>query len=86
MHLRDRQGVHGVLTATATDFQYRISRKDSTPAGARCQTPANTVLGGPATAGTLRADEEVHCYRVTGAASDSYWLGVRSTDRWAARY
>ncbi|MEU4155980.1 hypothetical protein [Actinoplanes sp. NPDC026670] len=74
-----------LLTAAATDFQYRISRKDTSPAGAKCQTPANTVLGGPAVAGDLRTDEDLHCYRVTAAAADSYWLGVRSTGL-AARY
>ncbi|BEL10918.1 hypothetical protein Q0Z83_091090 [Actinoplanes sichuanensis] len=74
-----------LLTAAATDFQYRISRKDTSAAGAKCQTPANTVLGGPAMAGDLRTDEDLHCYRVTAAAADSYWLGVRSTGL-AARY
>ena len=74
-----------VLSASATDFQYRLHREDASPAGATCRTPSNTVLGGPALAGALRTDDEVHCYRVTGAAADSYWLGVRST-KYAARY
>ncbi|MBO3739603.1 hypothetical protein [Actinoplanes flavus] len=74
-----------VLTAAATGFQYRIHREDYSPAGARCEKASNTVLGGPALAGTLRTDDEVRCYRVTASAADKYWLGVRSTG-YAARY
>jgi hypothetical protein len=74
-----------LLSAAATDFQYRISRKDTSPAGAKCQTPSSTVLGGPAVAGALRTDEDLHCYRVTASAADSWWLAVRSTGN-AARY
>ncbi|GAA0439250.1 hypothetical protein GCM10009531_31920 [Actinoplanes capillaceus] len=74
-----------MLTAAAADFQYRIHREDYSPAGARCETPSNSVLGGPALAGTLRTDDEVRCYRVTASAADSHWLGVRSTG-YAARY
>jgi hypothetical protein len=75
-----------VMTAAPADFQYRLSRKDSSPATARCETPVNTVLGGPAMSGTLVRDEEVRCYRVTPkSTAEAYWLGVRSTE-YSARY
>lgn len=74
-----------VMTASAADFQYRIARRDSTVAGATCQAPSNRVLGGPALTGTMTAQDDLRCYRVTADAADNYWLGVRST-AYSARY
>ncbi len=74
-----------VMTASAASFQYRITRKDATIAGAACETPPNTVLGGPAITGTMTAPDDLRCYRVTAAAADNYWIGVRSTS-YGARY
>jgi hypothetical protein len=75
-----------VLTGSPSDAQFRVSRRDASPAGAKCRTPASTVLGGPATAGTLTAPDEVHCFRITTTASTVFWLGPRSTTDSAARY
>ncbi|WP_436525597.1 hypothetical protein [Actinoplanes sp. HUAS TT8] len=74
-----------VMTAAASSFQYRITRKDVTIAGATCQTPSNTALGGPAMTGTMTAPDDLRCYRVIAAETDDYWLGVRSAGG-AARY
>ncbi|MEU8237369.1 hypothetical protein AB0C07_03900 [Actinoplanes missouriensis] len=75
-----------VLTAMAANVQYRLIRRDASPAGAKCQTPASTVLGGPAAAGTLTAPDDVRCYRVSTTAATTFWLGVRSGTDYAARY
>ncbi|MFB9333074.1 hypothetical protein [Actinoplanes octamycinicus] len=73
-----------VMTAAAENVQYRIGRRDAT--GAACQTPANTVLGGIAATGTLAARDDIRCYRVSAAAADNYWLGVRNTADRSVKY
>ncbi|MBB2945639.1 hypothetical protein FB565_005397 [Actinoplanes lutulentus] len=74
-----------VLVAQPANVQYRVSRRDASPAGAKCQAPASTVLGGPGAAGTLTGAGDVRCYRVSTSASAVFWLGLRSTDH-TARY
>ncbi|BCJ43350.1 hypothetical protein GCM10010168_43410 [Actinoplanes ianthinogenes] len=73
-----------VMRAAAENVQYRVGRRDAT--GATCQTPGNTVLGGVAATGTLAARDDIRCYRVTAAAADNYWLGVRNTADNSVRY
>lgn len=64
------------VTAEATDAQYRVTRRDAGATTATCATPASTTLGGPGVVETLQAADDIHCYRVTGSAADSYWLGA----------
>lgn len=59
------------------DTSFRISRKDSSAAGADCRTPASTVVGGAPSADDVTAVDDVHCYRLTGGESDSFWTSVR---------
>ncbi|WP_433827634.1 hypothetical protein ACQP2E_37320 [Actinoplanes sp. CA-015351] len=74
-----------VIVASTANVQYRVSRRDSSPISAKCQTPASTVLGSPGNAGTVTAPDEVHCYRVTTSTATTFWLGLRSAGD-SARY
>ncbi|WP_229067675.1 hypothetical protein [Actinoplanes sp. DH11] len=75
-----------VLVASPGTVQYRVSRRDSSPTGANCRTPASTTLGAPGSAGTLTAPDDIHCFRVAATADTILWLGLRSDGSNAARY
>lgn len=76
------QAYEVMLHADTAGAQYRITRKDATPAGAKCQAVTSTVLGGPASAGSVTAYDDIRCYRFTTTAADSYWVGARGAAQW----
>ncbi|SDT75175.1 hypothetical protein [Actinoplanes derwentensis] len=69
-----------IAVSNRTDGQYRINRRDATGAG--CQAPATTGFGGRASAGTVAATDDIHCYRFSAAAGDHYWINVRGGHGW----
>jgi hypothetical protein len=70
------------LSADRAGSGYRVTRKDATPAGAKCQAVTSTVLGGPASAGTVTDSDDIRCYRFTTTAADNYWVGARDATQW----
>ena len=75
-----------LVTADAVDATYRVNRRDSSPAGATCTPVTSTTFAGAPSTGSIAARDDVRCHRITGAAAtDAFFLGVRSHDR-ALRY
>ncbi|AGL14589.1 hypothetical protein [Actinoplanes sp. N902-109] len=64
-------------TAPAT---YRVTRRDATPAGAKCSAAGATTIGSKGATGSITARDDLRCYRITAATTDSYFVGVRSHD------
>jgi hypothetical protein len=80
------QAYTAIMTADAVDGTYRVNRRDATPAGAKCAAITSTTVGGRPSTGSIAARDDVHCYRISGAAAtDAFWVGVRSSAR-NARY
>ncbi|MFC7530338.1 hypothetical protein [Actinoplanes sp. GCM10030250] len=82
--LREGQAYSLAVVARPTSGDYRISRKDATTRGADCRTPASTLVGGPASAGSIAAADDIQCYRLSGSETESFWAAVRSNG--AVRY
>jgi hypothetical protein len=80
------QAYTAIMTADAVDGTYRVNRRNSTPAGAKCTAITSTTVGGRPSTGSIAARDDIHCYRISGAAAtDAFWVGVRSNAR-DARY
>ncbi|MEU9302660.1 hypothetical protein [Streptomyces sp. NPDC048269] len=56
---------------------YKLVRRDVS-ATANCTVPASTKVGGPSTPFDLTSALDARCVRVTGAASDKFWLSSRT--------
>jgi len=67
-----------VLWWRASTSTYRLSRRDTSPQGLRCDPVAGTTLGGRSTAGVLMGADDVRCYEFTATAGTRYLMGVRS--------
>ncbi|MFD5436878.1 hypothetical protein ACFWJ4_32610, partial [Kitasatospora sp. NPDC127067] len=58
---------------------YKIARRDISQS-ANCLIPASTKVGGPGTSFDLSSALDARCVRLTGASSDKYTLGIRTSD------
>ncbi|MEV6306103.1 hypothetical protein AB0M02_42290 [Actinoplanes sp. NPDC051861] len=77
--LRAGEAYSLAVVGRPTSTEYRVGRRDSSPAGADCDTPVSTAAGGPATAGSITAADDIKCYRLSGAAAESFWANVRDS-------
>ncbi|MGW2870957.1 hypothetical protein [Kitasatospora sp. NPDC001225] len=58
---------------------YKIARRDIS-SSANCLVPASTRVGGPGASFDLASALDARCVRLTGASSDKYTLGIRTSD------
>ena len=65
-----------LLSSTLGDT-YELVRRDVSQT-ASCSAPASTAVGGPSTPYVLTSDLYAACERVTAAAADKMWFGVRT--------
>ncbi|APU40738.1 hypothetical protein [Streptomyces sp. TN58] len=56
---------------------YKLARRDIS-ATAKCAVPASTKVGGQAVSFDLTSVLDARCVRVSGAATDKFWLGART--------
>ncbi|MEU4358814.1 hypothetical protein [Streptomyces virginiae] len=69
------------LLESAGMYSVKLARRDVSSA-ATCTATASTKVGGPSTPIMLGTPLDARCLRVSGAATDKFWLG----DRMAGRY
>ncbi|MEU4731480.1 hypothetical protein [Streptomyces sp. NPDC023588] len=62
-------------------YSVKLARRDVSST-ATCSATASTKVGGPSTPVELGAPLDARCLRISGAATDKFWLG----DRMAGRY
>ncbi|MFD6227261.1 hypothetical protein ACFWFZ_10305, partial [Streptomyces sp. NPDC060232] len=62
-------------------YPVQVARRDVS-SGATCTATSSTKVGGPSTPIVLGAPLDARCLRISGAATDKFWLG----DRMAGRY
>ncbi|MFJ3723980.1 hypothetical protein ACIPYQ_15590 [Streptomyces sp. NPDC090045] len=67
-----------VFTGWGTDT-YKVVRRDISPT-AKCTTPASTAVGGQSVPFDLTSPLDARCVRVTGAATDKFWLSSRTLE------
>ena len=70
-----------IVEGTAASGTYALHRRDLTGAAAGCRTITDTKVGGPALPGTLTSAGDLHCYRVTAAATDRLAIDSRDPDK-----
>ncbi|MFD7260523.1 hypothetical protein [Streptomyces sp. NPDC059874] len=56
---------------------YKLVRRDISPT-AKCTAPASTAVGGQSVGFDLTSALDARCVRVTGAATDKFWLAERT--------
>ncbi|WP_329565299.1 hypothetical protein [Kitasatospora sp. NBC_01266] len=56
---------------------YKVVHRDISPT-AQCTTPASTAVGGPSTPYDLNSVLDARCIRISGAATDKFWLSART--------
>ncbi|MFG2693139.1 cell envelope integrity protein TolA [Kitasatospora sp. NPDC048407] len=66
-----------VLAGGQTDT-YKMVRRDISPS-APCTTRSSTAVGGPSTPFDFTSALDARCVRITGAATDKFWLTSRTT-------
>ncbi|MFJ9762401.1 hypothetical protein ACIRUY_01165 [Streptomyces erythrochromogenes] len=71
-----------VFTGYGSDT-YKLVRRDISPT-AKCASPASTKVGGQSLPFDLTSALDARCVRVTGAATDKFWLSSRALNE--ARY
>ncbi|MFE9930718.1 hypothetical protein [Streptomyces sp. NPDC005533] len=67
-----------VFTGWGTDT-YKVVRRDISPT-AKCTAPASTTVTGQSTSFDLTSALDARCVRVTGAATDKFWLSSRTLE------
>ncbi|MFF3112398.1 hypothetical protein ACFVSN_24785 [Kitasatospora sp. NPDC057904] len=67
-----------LLTNSARGDSYKLVRRDISPT-ANCLTPNSTAVGGQSVQLDLGSVLDARCVRVTAAATDKFWLSVRTT-------
>ncbi|MFJ9940700.1 hypothetical protein [Streptomyces erythrochromogenes] len=72
-----------LLNSSATAWggteSYRLARRDVS-ATAQCADTPSTKTGGPSLAFDLTSPLDTRCVRVTGAATDKFWIAARTPD------
>ncbi|MFB7172556.1 hypothetical protein ACFCYM_17260 [Streptomyces sp. NPDC056254] len=67
-----------VFNGWGTDT-YKVVRRDVS-ATAKCTAPASTTVGGQSVSFDLTSSLDARCVRVTGAATDKFWLSSRTLE------
>ncbi len=74
------KGYTVVLSGATTAASYKVSRRDLTATAVGCPVVTSTTFATTSATGTMSANQDFKCHRVTGAIADRYWIDTRDKD------